>query len=126
MASDEIQALKLALSAASSRGAPHRTSYFIASSDDEWVVYVEASLSFRISQSTGMLIPDDQRLDAAEALSIARAYAVDHQLRWEPAFSLEPTRSGWRVGARQSQFGGQLSIEVCSDGRVLEHRVNPK
>lgn len=126
MATDEIQALKLALSAASSNGAPSRASYFIELSNEEWVVLVEASLSFRVSQSTGMLIPDDKCLDAAEALRIAREYAVSHQLRWDPAFSLEPGRSSWKVGARLSQLGGQLYIDVGYDGRVLEHRVNPK
>jgi hypothetical protein len=126
MATDEIQALKLALNAASSSGVPRRASYFIVLGDDEWVVHVEASLSFRVSQSTGSLIPDDLYLDAAEALRIAREYAISHQLRWEPAFSLEPKRGGWTIGARQSQLGGQLSINVGSDGHVLEHRVNPK
>jgi hypothetical protein len=126
MAADEIQALELALGAASSNGAHRRASYFIVLSDDEWVVHVEESLSFRVSQSTGMLIPDDQRLDAAEALRIAREYARNHQLRWEPAFSLEPGRGGWKVGARQRQLGGQLSIDVGFDGRVVAHRVNPK
>ncbi|PMQ07552.1 hypothetical protein DyAD56_02170 [Dyella sp. AD56] len=126
MDTDEIQTLKLALSAASHNGVHRRASYFIGLGDGEWVVHVETSLSFRVSQSTGMLIPDDLHLDASEALRIAREYAVSHQLRWEPAFSLEPERGGWKVGARQSQLGGQLFIDIGSDGRVLEHRVNPR
>lgn len=126
MATDEIQALELVLGAASSHVALSRVSYFIALNDDEWVIHVEDSLSFRVSQSTGMLIPDDQRLDAAEALRIGREYAISHQLRWEPAFTLEPGRCGWIVGARQSQLGGQLYIEVGHDCSVVTHRVNPK
>lgn len=128
MAADEVQALKLAMSAASAAGGPHRASYYISLNDDEWVVHLEASLSFRISQSTGVLIPDDQHLDAAEALSVAREYASSRQLNWVPSFSVEPASDGrgWAVGARQSRLGGQLHIRVGYDGRVLGHWVNPK
>jgi|GEM_PF-6792469 len=126
MATDEVQALKLVLSVASSSETFRCTSYFIDLRDDEWVIHVEVELSFRVSQSTGMLIPDEQRLDAAEALRIAREYAFSHSLSWHPAFSVVPEREGWNIGACQRQFGGQVHIAVGADGHVITHRVNAK
>jgi len=126
MATDEIQALKLVLSVASSSETSHCASYFIDLRDNEWVVHVEVELSFRVSQSTGMLVPEEQRLDATEALRIAREYAFSHSLSWRPAFSVVPVREGWNIGACQRQFGGQVYITIGADGHVLTHRVNGK
>lgn len=126
MATDEIQALKLVLNVASSGETFRCASYFIDLRDNEWVIHAEVELSFRVSQSTGLLIRDEPRLDAAEALRIAREYAFSHSLSWHPAFSVVPEREGWNIGACQRQLGGQVHIAVGSDGHVITHRVNAK
>ncbi len=126
---DEIEAFKLARATAAGRNWPWRPPFWLALADDQWSVRSEGEYDVRIDATSGEPLPEAEQhaqLDPVEALSIARDFAIQNGQSWKPCFALELTPTHWIVGARQGQFGGQLTVEVDHSGAVVASRVNPK
>ncbi len=125
MAIDEIEAFKLAADAANNRRWHWRPPYWIDLDEGEWQVQAANEAVIRINATTGEM-QSEAELEPHSALSIAKSYAIEHGLPWKPGFSLQLAPGHWIVGARHSQLGGQLSIQVSHEGAVLGSSINPK
>jgi hypothetical protein len=123
---DEIRAFELATEAARTRGWPWRPLYWISLEDGAWQVTAASDDIVRIDAATGDVLPAVASLDPVQAFSVAREFARAHALNWIPAFSLRLERAHWDVGSCQSQLGGQVSIRVSHEGKVVGHDVNRK
>lgn len=128
MAIDEVEAFKLAADEARSRGWEWRPPFFWYLEEGEWQVHAESERSIRINAITGepKVEAEIKYLDPLAAFSIAKSYASEQGLSWKPSFSLELNQGHWSVGACQSQFGGQVHIQVSHQGEVVASSVNPK
>ena len=123
---NEIEAFERASNHAKEQGWPWRPPYWMDLVKGEWHVNAENERIVRIDQSTGEVLSEPNALSPASALSIAKEFATQNGLRWNPAFSLQLVRGNWHVGACQSQFGGQVSVQVNDLGQVVSSSVNPK
>jgi hypothetical protein len=123
---NEIEAFERASSHAKEQGWPWLPPYWIAQLDGEWHINAENERIVRIAQSTGEVIAEPNTLSPASALFIAKEFATHNGLRWIPAFSLQLVRGSWQVGACQSQFGGQVTVQVNQLGQVIDSSINPK
>lgn len=128
MAIDEIEAFKRAADEAQSRGWEWRPPFFWYLEEGEWQVHAESERTIRINVISGAPKVEEEIefLDPLRALSVAKSYASNEGLSWKPGYSLELSRSHWSVGACQSQFGGQVHIQVSHQGEVIGSSVNPK
>ena len=126
---DEIEAFRIATAAAVERRWSWRPPFWLDLSDGEWSVRSECEFDVRIDAASGAVRLAEAplgSLDPAQALTLAREFARQNDHAWKPSFALELTSTHWIVGARQSQFGGQLTINVSHHGVVTSCSVNPK
>jgi hypothetical protein len=125
MVIDELEAFKRAADAANRHGWHWRPPFWIDLDKDEWQIQAASESVIRINATTGELHSEPE-LEPLAALSIAKSHAIAHGLPWKPGFSLQLEPGHWIVGARSSQLGGQVSILVNHEGKVVGSSINPK
>jgi len=123
---DEVEALSKTIEMVRSRWSDNLPTFWWDLEDGEWNVTFGSEVTLRFRQSDGQLIDDIGGLDAVAAFRTAMSYALGEGLKWGPAFSISRKSGEWHVGARQSRWGGQISIVVGDDGSIKSTSVNPK
>ena len=126
---DEIEAFKIATATAAERRWPWLPPYWLDLIGDQWSVRSEGELDVRVDAGSGAVLLTEApvaSLDPVRAFTMARDFAFRNGQSWKPGFALELTPTHWIVGARQSQFGGQLAVNVSHSGSVTAISVNPK
>ena len=125
MAIDEVAAFRNATHAAQSRGWPWQPPYWIDLVNGEWEVQAEGAYVLRVDGTTGEIV-SAQSLDPLVALEVARHHVQEEGLSWRPGFSIQLDGSVLLIGACQSQFGGNITVRVDHQGKIVGLFINPK